>query len=428
MPDEGISRIARGDETSHASALGGRGPEAPPPDVHADMQGHHHAPRPSTGRLKFIGLVVAIAAISIAIYGIILRRVAEHHLAVWTDQQALPSVSVSHPITSAAVRALTLPGDVEAYYEAPLYARVNGYLHMWFADIGAHVKAGQTLATIDTPDLDQQLAQAEADLATAKANSALADLTAGRWHALLATTSVSQQSADEKAGAATAARAGVSAQQAHVDQLRALETFKRIMAPFDGVVTVRNTDIGALINAGSSAAEPLFKVADVHEMRVYVRVPQVYASELATGLHATLTQPQYPGVTFPATLATTSQSVAAASRTVLVELMADNKDAKLWPGTYAQVKFDLPPDSGVLRVPSSALIFRSAGAQVATLGPHNRIVMKDVVVARNLGSEIEIQSGLSPNDQVVDTPLDTLEDGEQVQIGGGDAPPPAAAD
>jgi RND family efflux transporter MFP subunit len=239
---------------------------------------------------------------------------------------------------------------------------------------------------------------------------------------------VSQQSADEKAGAATAAHAAVSAQQAHVDQLRALEAFKRITAPFDGVVTVRNTDIGALINAGSSAVEPLFKVADVHEMRVYVRVPQVYASELATGMHATLTQPQYPGRTFPATLTTTSQSVTAASRTVLVELMAANKDAKLWPGTYAQVIFDLPPDTGVLRVPSSALIFRSAGAQVATLGPHDRIVMKDVVVARNLGSEIEIQSGLSPNDQIIDTPLDTLENGEQVQVGGGNAPPPTAAD
>jgi len=428
MPDEGARNIDSTRESGHASALAGRGPEAPPPDVRDHIDSPHSASRPRSGRLKLIGVVVAIAAIAIAIYGIILRRTHEHHLAVWTDQQALPSVSVSHPITDAARRALTLPGDVEAYYEAPLYARVNGYLHMWYDDIGARVKTGQILATIDTPDLDQQLAQAEADLASAKANSALADLTANRWHALLSTTSVSQQSSDEKAGAATAAHAAVSAQQAHVDQLRALEAFKRITAPFDGVVTVRNTDIGALINAGSSAVEPLFKVADVHEMRVYVRVPQVYASELAAGMHATLTQPQYPGVTFPATLTTTSQSVTAASRTVLAELMAANKDAKLWPGTYAQVIFDLPADRGVLRVPSSALIFRSAGAQIATLGPHNRIVMKDVVVARNLGNQIEIQSGLSPDDQIIDTPLDTLENGEQVQVGGGNVAPPAAAD
>jgi RND family efflux transporter MFP subunit len=428
MPDEGLRNIktphhARG----HASLLAGRSQEAPPPDLHADAHSLHHAARPSSGRLKLIGILVAIAAIAVAIYGIFLRRAHEHELTAWTNLQALPSVSVSHPITSAAQRTLTLPGDVEAYYEAPLYARVNGYLHMWYEDIGARVKAGQVLATIDTPDLDQQLAQAQADLASAKANSALADLTSKRWHALLASTSVSQQSADEKAGAALAAHAAVNAQQAHVDQLKALEGFKRITAPFDGVVTVRNTDIGALINAGSSATEPLFKVADVHEMRVYVRVPQVYASELVTGMQATLTQPQYPGATFPATLTTTSQSVTAASRTVLAELMAANKDARLWPGTYAQVTFELPADRGMLRVPSSALIFRSHGAQVATLGPHDRIVMKDVVVARNLGSEIEIAGGLSPNDQVIDTPLDTLEDGEQVQLGGS-APPASAQD
>jgi RND family efflux transporter MFP subunit len=278
------------------------------------------------------------------------------------------------------------------------------------------------LGVIDTPDLDQQLAQAQADLATARANAALADLTASRWHALLATNSVSQQSADEKQGNALAMRATVNAQLAHVDQLRALKGFARLTAPFDGVVTARNTDVGALINAGSSAEQPLFRVADVHEMRIYVRVPQVYASELSPGLQATLTQPQYPGHVFTARLATTSQAVATASRTVLAELMADNQDGKLWPGTYGDVKFELPADGHVLHVPASALIFRSAGAELATLGAGDRLVMKKVVIGRNLGNEIEITSGLAATDKVVTTPLDTLEDGEPVQV----AEPPSA--
>jgi RND family efflux transporter MFP subunit len=379
---------------------------------------HQRRPRrraPQTARLKLAGAGLALLASATAAYGIITRQEDEHRLATWTDQQAMPTVSVSYPVTNAVARALTLPGDVQAFYEAPIYARVNGYLHMWFEDIGARVKTGQELANIDTPDLDQQLSQAEADLASARANYALADLTAKRWHALLATNSVSQQSADEKQGAAAAARAGVSAQQAHVDQLRALHSFKRLTAPFDGVVTARNTDIGALINAGANNVTPLFKVADMHEMRIYVRVPQVYASVLAVGMHARLTEPQYPGRIFAATLATTAQSVDAASRTVLVELLADNADGKLWPGTYAELTFDLPPDQGVLRVPSSALIFRSHGAQLATLGPDHRIVMKDVSIGRNLGQQIEITAGITANDLVVDSPLDSLESGQAVQ-------------
>ena len=374
-----------------------------------------HKPR----HLKLIGMAVLIAAVSSAAYGIVSRRASDRTLANWTDRQAIPNVAVALPISTGASRTLTLPGDVAAFYEAPIYARVNGYLHSWSEDIGAQVMEGQVLATIDTPDLDQQLAQAQADLASARANAALADLTAKRWHALLASNSVSQQSSDEKEGNAVATRSLVNAQQAHVDQLRALKSFARLTAPFDGIVTARNTDVGALINAGSSAAQPLFKVADVHAMRVYVRVPQVYASELARGMQAMLTQPQYPGQSFPARLATTSQSVAADSRTVLVELMADNKAGKLWPGTYAEVKLNLPADQGVLRVPASALIFRSEGPQLATLGRRDRLVMKSVTIGRNLGTEIEITGGLSAADRVVTSPLDTLEDGEAVRIDAG---------
>jgi RND family efflux transporter MFP subunit len=386
------------------------------PQHDSERHGHRVRHRPSPRRLKLVGSVVVIAAIAAAAFGILTRDKTETQLGTWTNQQAVPSVEVAHPDHSSAAQHLVLPGDVAAFYDAPLYARVNGYLKSWSADIGARVKRGQVLAVIETPDLDQELAQAQADLASARANSQLADLTAKRWHVLLASNSVSQQSADEKQGNATAERAEVAAQLAHVSRYEALENFKHVVAPFDGVVTARNTDVGALITSGTSAPIPLFKVADMHEMRVYVRVPQSYASQLAVGMQATLTEPQYPGMRFPATLTTTSQSVAADSRTVLVELMAPNPDGKLWAGTYAEVDFSLPADAHVLRVPSSALIFRSHGAQLATVTHSGRIAMKDVTIGRNLGNTIEITSGITEQDRVVTSPLDTIEDGEMVDV------------
>ena len=386
-----------------------------------------HPPHKNTGRLKLVGVIVLIAAAAAAAWGIISRRDTESDLAKWTNQQAIPTVAVQNPTRDAGTRTLRLPGDVQAFYDAPLYARVSGYLQSWSQDIGAHVHAGQTLATIDTPELDQELTQAEADLATAKANSALADLTAKRWHALLASNSVSQQSVDEKEGNALAQRAMVNAQLAHVDRLRAMAGFKRITAPFAGIVTARNTDVGALINAGPGEAHPLFRVADMHEMRVYVAVPQAYASQLRIGLPATLTEPQYPGVKFPAKLVTTSQSVSADSRTVLAELMAANPQGQLWPGTYAEVTFELPGDAAVLRVPASALIFRTQGAQIATVTANNKILLKKVTIGRNLGNEIEITDGLSPQDRIVVSPLDTIAAGETVDIASAGAPPAAPA-
>ncbi len=382
-------------------------------------EARQHGHRSAASRPRRLG-VIAVAAVLLAgaaaAWGIFARRQSQSELAVWTGQQAVPTVSVAHPFHDDAPRSLTLPGDVEAFYEASLYARVSGYLAGWSQDIGARVHAGQVLATIDTPDLDQEYAQAQADLAAAEAQSSFAELTARRWHALLASNSVSQQSADEKEGDATARRAGVAAQKAHVDRLRAMESFKRLVAPFDGVVTARNTDVGALITGGSSTAVPLFKVADMHEMRVYVRVPQAYASELKAGMQASLAEPQYPGRSFPATLATTSQSVAAESRTVLVELMAPNPDRKLWAGTFAEVRFEVPGDGAVLRVPASALIFRAHGAQLATVDAHNRVVLKNVSIGRNLGTQIEIEGGISAADRVITTPLDTIEDGDTVDV------------
>jgi RND family efflux transporter MFP subunit len=397
-----------------------------PPDISAQQyrthaEGHqkgrrrpHRQPR----RLGLTGATLLFLAAIAAIWGIYSRQQSEAALADWTRKQAIPTVAVAMPDHGIVPQKLVLPGDVEAFYEAPIYARVSGYLARWSEDIGAHVRRGQTLGLIDTPDLDQELAQAEADLATARARQNFADLTARRWHALLASNSVSQQSADEKQGNALAMRAEVNAQRAHVDRLRALENFKRLAAPFDGIVTARNTDIGALINAGSSPAAPLFKVADMHEMRVYVRVPQSYAAELKPGLHASLTEPQYPGRVFDATLDTTSVSVALESRTVLAELLAPNPDGKLWPGTFAEVAFDLPGNDHVLRVPDSALIFRNQGAELATVGSDNKIAMKDVTIGRNLGTEIEIERGISADDRIITSPLDTFENGEQVAVAG----------
>ena len=402
----------QGETTTHAE-----GHQQGSTTTHAE--GHQQGLRTSHRRPRRLGLfavVVVILAVVAAAWGIFSRSRSDAELATWTGQQAVPTVTVALPQRDTGTRKLTLPGDVQAFYEASIYARVSGYLAGWNQDIGAHVKAGQVLATIDTPDLDQELAQAQADLATAQANSAFADLTAKRWHALLASNSVSQQSADEKAGDANARHAEVSAQRAHVDRLRALESFKRITAPFDGVVTARNTDVGALITGGSSAAVPLFKVADMHEMRVYVRVPQAFASELRPGMDATLSEPQYPGRIFHAKLVTTSQSVAAESRTVLVELMAPNPDGKLWAGTFAEVRFDVPGDNGVLLVPASALVFRAHGAQLATVDSAGKVALKDVTLGRNLGSEIEVESGVSPTEQVITTPLDTIEDGDTVRI------------
>jgi RND family efflux transporter MFP subunit len=380
------------------------------------------APPRSRRSLKLFGAVALIAAAALAAYGIVARQNSEKSLAEWTRRSSVVTVQTVSPRPADAPETLKLPGDVQAFYEAPIYARVSGYVQSWSKDIGAHVKAGQALALIDTPDLDQEMAQARADLASADANAQLADLTAKRWHALLASNAVSVQSADEKAGAAQAGRAAVNAGQAKVDRLRAMQSFKRLTAPFDGVVTARNTDVGALINAGSGAAVPLFKVADMHEMRVYVHVPQAFASQLKPGLQASLVEPQYPGERFPATLATTSQSVAVDSRTVLVELSAANPDGKLWPGTYAEVSFELPADPGVLRVPSSALIFRSKGAELATVGPDGKIVMKPVTVGKNLGRTIEVISGVLASDRVVAAPPDTLEDGDAVDVARGATP------
>lgn len=389
--------------------------EETPMSTHTSASRAPLPPKP-TRSLKLIGVVAVVVAIGIAANGILGRDRSDATLAKWTADQAVPTVAVIVPKAGTGGQQLVLPGDVEAYFEAPIYARVNGYVKIWYQDIGAHVKAGQVLADIDTPDLDQQLAQAQASLGTAKADAALANLTAKRWQALQSTDAVSQQSVDERTGEAAAKKANVEAAAANVRRLEAMEGFKRITAPFDGVVTVRKTDIGALINAGSSAGHELFKVADIHKMRVYVRVPQAMAAGLKDGMTASLHLPQYPNKTFDAVLTNTSNAVSKDSRSLLVELQVENKDGQLWPGTFAEVHFNLPDDPHILHVPTSALLFRKEGMEVATVGADGKIVLKPVELGRDLGTDVEIRSGLAVTDKVVDNPSDSIAQGDIVRV------------
>jgi RND family efflux transporter MFP subunit len=369
-------------------------------------------------RLLIWGLGALTAAIIVAAYGVADRSWSEGRLVQLTAEEAVPTVDVIHPERGVTGQHLTLPGTIDAYFEAPIYARVSGYLKMWYKDIGAHVTTGELLATIETPDLDQELAQAKADLAVADANYQLAQVTAQRWQRLLKTDAVSVQTVDVKAGDAVAKHASVAAAQANVARLEAQEAFKRIVAPFDGNITARRTDVGALINAGSGVGPELFAVADVHKMRVYVRVPQAESADIRIGMKASLSLPQYPDRSFPATVVTTASAIDPVSNTLLVELMADNANGLLAPGTFADVHFDLPPQPNVVRIPTSALLFREGGLKVATVGPDGKAVIKRIQPGRDLGTEMEVLGGLTPSDHVIDSPPDSLIAGEQVRLAG----------
>jgi len=375
-----------------------------------------------------VGLVALVLAGAIAATGILARQTSYDSQATWTRAQATPTVAVHTPITETAARSLTLPGDVEAYYQAPIYARVNGYVKMWYKDIGDRVHAGDVLATIDAPELDQQMRQMKADLLTAQTNQKLAETTARRWQALVASNSVSIQSTDEKVADAAARAALAKAAQANVDRIQAMLDFKQLVAPFDGVVTARRTDIGQLINAGSAASDrELFVVADLHRMRIYARVPQVDSALITHGMKASLKLPQYPDRTFSAEVVTTANAIDPQSRTVLVELQADNPKGELWPGTFAQVTFQLPGNPDVLLVPAGALIFQEHGAQVATVDADDHVHLRAVMIGQDEGTNLEVLGGLTPEDRVIDSPPDTLSEGETVHVAGAARPPASPA-
>lgn len=372
----------------------------------------YQAPR----RLKLYAAIAAGIFLLILVTGIVSRIAATHRLAAGGVAATIPTVSVIAPLAATQAQILVLPGAVKAFYEAPIYAQVSGYLQNWTADIGTPVKAGQLLATIATPNLDQQLAQAQANLASALANEQIAATTAQRWDRMRAGDAVSTQDADEKDADATAAHAAAAAARAAVAGLQAQEGFKRIIAPFDGIVTARNTDIGALISTGTPSQTPLFTVDDESRLRIYVNVPESYAAEIKTSSGATFTVPDYPGRSFTAQLAATAGAIDPSSGTLLVQFQADNAAGTLQPGDYAQVTISLPANAQSLSLPASALMFRDAGMQVATAGPDNRVVIKPITIGRDLGNIVQIASGISQTDRVINNPPDSLEQGDQVDI------------
>jgi len=355
---------------------------------------------------------------ALATYGIAVRDRSDKTLARWTLDQAIPSVDLVTPKHATEVQQLVLPADIEAFYTAPIHARVSGYVKMWYFDIGAKVKMADILAKIDTPDLDQQYEQAVGELAKAQADFNLAVQTAERWKALRASLAVSQQTTDEKAGDALAKKAQVDAAHANVDRIKALQGFKDISAPFDGVVTARRIDVGALVSSSNSNQPGLFDVAAVDKMRVYVRVPQIYTARLQRGMTVTLKLPQYPGRTFKGTLTTTSDAISSQSRAQLVELMVDNSDGQLSTGAYAQARFDLPLDPEKLVVPASAIIFRDSAPAVAVVDEQNRVHLKHIDIILDTGTDVEIASGITATDRIVASPSDSIADGDEVKIAG----------
>ncbi|MPS47761.1 efflux RND transporter periplasmic adaptor subunit [Methylobacillus sp.] len=361
------------------------------------------------------GLVIALVAIGIVVYGLSIRAKEGEALKQWTEEQAVPSVTLVSPQRGSDTRTLVLPARLEAFARAPIYARVSGYLKRWYVDIGAEVKAGQVLGEIETPDLDQQLLQAKADVETAKVNAELAGTTARRWQSMLNTDSVSKQEVEERVSDYAAKQGILQAAQANLDRMQATKGFTRLVAPFSGTVTARSTDIGALINAGE-AGQPLFVVSDTRKLRLYVNVPQSYVPAIGKGATAKVTIPGRPGVEYAAKLVASAQAVDAASGTTLFQFLVPNDNGELLPGGFARANIELAANAATLSIPASALIVRHDGVHVATLDEHDRVVLKTVMIARDLGKTLEIGSGLEEGDRVVDGPPDDIADGMQVRV------------
>src|SRR6202521_167755 len=379
------------------------------------------APVLSRRKLQIAGTAIAVIALVVVISGVAMRTSDAARLRERAEAQAVPTVAVIAPGNAGAAATLDLPGRLEAHSRAPIYARVSGYLKSWKVDIGTPVKAGQLLAEIETPDLDQQLLQARADLASAQANAALAGTTAKRWQSMLASDSVSRQEAEEKAGDFSTKQSMVSASQANVDRFLAMKSFTRIVAPFNGIVTARSTDVGALINAGGGVGQELFVVSDTQQLRVYVSVPQNYVSLIKRGTKARMSVPEHPGKFYTATVESLSQAVNTASGGMLVQLAVDNGNVELLPGGFANVSLDLPRDSGALNIPPSALIFDKTGLRVATVGADSKVMLKTVTVARDFGKFIELASGLAAGDRVIESPPEGITNGDLVHVAAAEA-------
>lgn len=371
--------------------------------------------------LKIAGIVAAIVAAGTVAIGVAGRMHDTADARQWSDARSIPVVHLIAVQHDAASDPLALPATMAAWNAAKLYARVGGYVKAWYKDIGAQVGAGTPLGVIDTPELDQQIDQARAALASAVAGQRLARSTATRWNDLLKTDSVSQQEADEKNGGLAVESASVNAARANLGRLLALKSFATLRAPFAGIVTTRAADIGDLVGPGATAQQPLFAVADVSRIRVYVSIPQAYSAAVRGGETATLTVPDYPGRTFTARMDGDSGAIDPQSGTFQVQLVADNPGGLLRPGGYAQVRFDVPGQAAGVEIPSSALVFRAQGTQVALVGPNGHVRMRHITIGRDLGQKVEVASGLSAGDRIVDNPPDSISDGELVRVEGSHA-------
>jgi RND family efflux transporter MFP subunit len=378
-----------------------------------------HTPDPELRRkLHRYGLILLVIAVVLAIWGEVSRVLAREALRKDSADATVLAVTTVTPTHNDNGEELILPGSVQAFIEAPIYARTSGYLKSWNTDIGTQVIKGQLLAEIEAPEVDQQLTQAKADLATARANESLSKSTNARWQGLLATESVSKQDADEKSGDAAAKTAAADSAAANVARLHDLESFKRVVAPFAGVITARNTDVGALINAGQSSGTELFRVADTHKLRIYVRVPESLASVAKPGLEAELHFTERPNKSYAAKTVRTSNALDPVLRTLQVELELDNAKGEIFPGAYAEVHFKLPAGAESLRLPGNTVLFRAAGLQVATLDAQQRVKLKSIVQGRDFGNTIEVLSGIEPNEIVILNPPDSISDGVQVRVAG----------
>lgn len=361
--------------------------------------------------------VILVVFGGIVVYGIVSRLTKGNTVRAETAQMAVPTVSVVSPQSTAPAQEIVLPGNVQPFISSPIYARTNGYVRNWYADIGAHVRKGQLLAVIETPEVDQQLAQSRSNLATAQANLKLAEITMNRYQGLLATHAVAQQDADNALGTYSANKAIVEADQANVRQLETLQSFEKVYAPFDGIITARNTDIGMLINAGNSGnvKTDLFHISQPGKLRVYINVPEQYSKAAAPGLTASLTLAEFPGRQFQGKLVRTSEAINFSTRTLTAEIDVDNPTGELLTGSYTEVHLKVPGQTSSYLVPVSTLIFRSQGLQVA-LVKSGSTVLTPVTPGRDFGDQIEIVSGLKGDESVIVSPPDSIVTGQKVQV------------
>src|SRR6201996_2545476 len=380
-------------------------------------EGEAEVREPRLTKGTWIGLAVIAAIVAlVVIFGIAARHKSESTLEADTKAASIPSVNVIHPVSSVLSSGLALPGNTQAYVDTPIYARTSGYLKNWYFDIGARVRKGQLMAVIETPELDEQLQVAQADLKSAEANLNLANTTSARYQNLLTTNSVSKQETDVAVSDAAAKKAAVEASNAAVRRLQQLQSFEKIYAPFDGIVTARNIDIGGLIQAGENTTpKELFHLAAIQKIRVFVSVPEAYSTSIKAGGKATLTLDEYPDREFEGTIARNSNAIDPATRTLNVEVDVDNPKGELLPGAYVFVHFKVPQRSSNLMIPSNTLLFRAQGLQVGVVRD-GRVHLVPVTISKDLGANVEVASGLTANDAVVLDPSDSLANGQEVQV------------